>query len=306
MKNILILIPILLLLAGCSCDEEHPLLGGDELIIPDITIFGLRVMPEEDSLILTDNANEPLVFEIDFDLEVDPESLRIGDDNANIKILAEESGSYLPIEIDWVGDATFSLDLLAYYPLEFCSGGGPCTFRLIIGESILDYSGTKLDGDGDGRPGGHFVKDYTILVEYSPVPPLQIKLPGADTTFMGWPSDTNTVTLELEFSQPVDQEYFSVADMVHFLCPNGEPIGYILANSYWQPGTDNQLRVEVRPELAHEYCGLFTDINGNPAIMFQVVITDYVRSTEGAYLDGDYDGLEGGNCTKWYVISGGP
>ena len=43
------------------------------------------------------------------------------------------------------------------------AGLTPGVYRLTVRDNITDTSGRKLDGDGDGQPGGNWVRDFVVV-----------------------------------------------------------------------------------------------------------------------------------------------
>ena len=423
MKNILSLIPIILLLAACTCDETHPLVNTEELVVPDVFVvtdvqyttvllrdeqvegiqilfnrnvdrefvnnnetfflegndvyysgsfvvdsnwiflscgdfyclgaadckpmirlagspnlgilsqdgelldgdrdgkpggdfmqevsvadclfpsFNASIFPDQDTLIASDNPDRTLVLEVDFSLPADPGSVRFDTNNDNIKIIRLNDSATVPFNPQWVDSDFLSLYLTISGPGNYCDCGQPCVFRVIIEESVLSLDGIQLDGDGDGIPGGDFIKDYNIIKDSGPL--LLLELPDADTTILNYPTDTNILTLNLEFSLPVGPNNFTAADHVQIECFNGNVFDSMFYQLFWEPGSEKKARLELLANwlINSDYCSTSDDPNGIPITFFKVIISEEVRSTGDVQLDGDYDCRPGGNAVKWYIVT---
>lgn len=416
MKNILILIPLMLLIAACNCDEEHPLVGGNEILAPDVfavtgiryttflldneefegiqvtfnreanpesfvkgetfflegedvffpgyfavtgkrlfipcgdfyclssgdcrpairfagvrslddelldgdrdgkaggdfieevtaggcplPAFALSVFPDEDSLFIS-RSQEFIAFEVGFTLEADPGTVHINTHDANIRITEVSSGNTIPFGMQWVGDVNFGMGLTISNPSRYCNDGQACIFRLAIEESVRSKAGIQLDGDGDGRPGGDFARDYAIILEVvPPAPVLQLKLPGEDTTFFPDPVGLDSLLLEFEFSLPVGPDHLFPYDDVKVHCLNREEVNSSFYRFFWEPGSYHRAFIQFLPGFPQEICSTIENPDGGRMVVFKVTIRDRVQSTDGARLDGDYDGMPGGDAVKWFV-----
>ncbi|MCB0561721.1 MAG: hypothetical protein H6573_24515 [Lewinellaceae bacterium] len=422
MRNILILIPITLLLAACNCDEDHPLVNTEELVVPDVFVvtdvrytsvllgdspregiqvlfnrnvnpefvidsvtfflegediffsgsldvdsnwifvpcgyfyclsaedckpvirlasspdasirstddelldgdrdgqpggdfiqevsvadcqfpyFGLSIFPGEDTLFISSSTSNTLSFEVDFTVEADPLTLQWNTGDDNIKIINLNNNEPVPFTLEWGGNNGIqSMDLIIYYPTEYCPSGQACNFRVIIEESFRSLLGIQLDGDGDGNPGGNFIKDYTIITDTGPL--LQLKLPGNDTTYLSWPTDTNIVMLDFSFSLPVGPNNLIAGEDLRVYCQDNSLISSGLYDFFWVMNSDTDARLEMISEEPLNICGTIDDPNGLPVVVFKVVILDRVQSTNGIQLDGDYDGFPGGQAVKYFILS---
>ncbi|MCO6475099.1 MAG: hypothetical protein J5I94_00690 [Phaeodactylibacter sp.] len=420
MKNILILIPLMILMAACNCDESHPLVGGDELEIPDVFVvtnisyttiisdnvefegiqvlfnqdvnpelvidslnffvegadviysgnfwvwenriflpcgdfycqstedcqpvirlsgepdtgirslegdklldgdrdgrpggdfvqevsvtgctfpgFRVFVFPEEDTIFVPDDPEIPLIFEVDFSSPADPNTVRFDTDTDNIRIFRQNDDAGIPFNMQWADGGFSGLDLIVYGPGSICEGLQPCVFRVFIEGSIYNLDGVQLDGDGNGEPGGNFIKDYIIVPEGGPL--LQVKSPGEDTIWLDWGPDTATVAIS--FSLPVGPNNLILGRDFSFFCSNGASIDRSHFQFIWEEGSEENGRLEFPYWVPGEYCGGGVDtLNGQFVNIMKVVISDQVQSTGGVQLDGDYNGVAGGDAVKYFIL----
>lgn len=421
MKNILILIPLMILLAACNCDEDHPLVGGDELELPDVFVvtnvsyttvlwdnepfegiqvlfnrnvnpdlvidslsfslegeniyyyryfivdenwifipcgdffclsgegcnplirlsgaagagirsldgelldgdrdgmpggdfvqeisvtgcpaphFGLSIFPDTDSIPVSANLNNPLVFEVDFDVEADSNTILLDTGNDNIRIIHQATNEPIPFEYEPAGfSGVRQMDLIVYRPDSYCNAGQACVFRVIIEESVHSTLGVQLDGDGDGSPGGDFIRDYTIVPSGGPL--LQVKSPGEDTIWLDWQPFDDTVRLDFSFSLPVGPNNLIFSRDVRFYCSDGEEINHSEFQFNWQQGSEENCRLEFPYWVPNEFCSGIDTLNGQFVTILKVVISEQVQSTGGVQLDGDYDSAPGGNAVKYFIL----
>lgn len=276
MKNIILLLPILLFLTACECDETHPLANIEEIAVPDVfVVTGLGYT----TAILDNEPKEGII--ITFNRPVNEQSVIAGE----TFFLEGEDVFY---QSDFYVDSNRIIIFCGWFYCKTVEGCSP-TIRL---NGIFSTTDEVLDGDRDGKPGGTFAED--VIAGGCPLPAFQVSsiFPG-EGTLAG--DIANSLNIFISFTLPVDTTSAIIGENIRLIRkPDGAAVPFDEAS--WDSFGPYYLSVKILGPLRH--CTF------DPDCEFELIIEDSVRSQAGTALDGDYDDKEGGDYKIVYSIPG--
>lgn len=276
MKNILILIPLALLIAACNCDEEHPLVGGNEILAPDVfAVTGIRY-----TTFLLDN-EEFEGIQATFNREANPESFVKGE-----TFFLEGEDVFFPGYFVVTGNRLF-IPCGDFY----CLSSGDCTPAIRFA-GVRSMDDELLDGDRDGKAGGDFIEEVTA--GGCPLPAFALSVfPDEDSLFIS--RSQEFIAFEVGFTLEADPGtvHINTHDanirITEVSSGNTIPLGM-----QWVGDVNFGMGLAI--SNPSRYC------NDGQACIFRLAIEESVRSKAGIQLDGDGDGSPGGDFARDYVI----
>jgi hypothetical protein len=157
------------------------------------------------------------------------------------------------------------------------------TYRLTVRETITDLRGNKLDGNNDDAAGGNWIRNFTVLSE----PPLTVidVSPSLDGEVL--PLDVTEITIQ--FSDPIlggdTAENFEIRRV----------------GSDGLLGTADDTSVPLTAEYSDNVTTLhFPALSEN---VYRLIIHDAIIRAGYDKLDGDADGVSGGDWTADFVVT---
>lgn len=280
LMNKLALLPLLALgLTACLCDDT-------ELAIGDIPNLFLAEAYTDGSLLI-----------IRFSHPVDTASLQ-----AEAGLLIEGDSITYTGNFSFPNDSTVIIALCALQCLQ-----EQCAASLILKSqegkpSVRSQTGQLLDGDRDGISGGDYIKAFLVPACQMPPPPRDptiVLSPAANQMNSMAYSITpdKRLYLSVEFNAPIDTStVVDGATFMLFITELDQPLPGMIA---WVSDTSFAFTSGPLPE----YCAAPDDYHIQLTIKGSSdMLPPTVLDTAGVALDGDKDGIPGGDFTTRFLI----
>lgn len=276
MKKLILLFSLALNMMACNCDDNELALGLPDLFLAEASLAG-------DSLL------------IQFSHPIDPDSLIPG---ATLLIEGDS--------IDYSGAWAMLNDSIVYIPVcEIQCAQSQCTARLsLISQegkpSVTSETGQRLDGDKDGYDGGNYFHDFLVpgCDTVPPPPPPPIVLSPADGQMSSLEYSITAdkrFSFSVTFSAPMDTG--TIAYGTTFLLFQPEFNQPLLGTISWASAVAFSFTSEPLPD----YCSVPNDYHVQLTILGSTGMP--VQSAAGVALDGDKDGMPGGDFMTQFLVS---